>query len=118
MAQQLVKYFYDEARRAETFQNFHYPDFAAELARNGFIFTNEQLVCVFCFETLKRLNAKTNIVKRHFTQSKNCLCYTNFGNKPIDNILFENDQDRYNHLKRKGEIKELQKKMKMLKERC
>lgn len=114
MAQQIIQYFRDDVkRREETFQNTFYSN--TNLARNGFIFTNGHLVCIFCFKILKKVNIRSDIVKLHFAISKNCSAYSNCGINPnIIDVMFEVDKVEYFKMKREFDIKELKKTMKMI----
>lgn len=119
MAQQIIQYFRDDVeRREDTFQNTQYSIIKYSLARNGFIFKNGHLVCIFCFKILKKVNMWSDIVKLHFAISKNCSAYSNSGRKPnITDLIFEGDKIEYFQMKHEFDIKKLKKTMKTMAEK-
>lgn len=102
MTQRMIEFFHVEKNRLKTFsENIpqNHTSFAVSLSRNGFIFTGERYVCIFCLKHIQRININDDVLKRHFKLSKSCNIFTNGLNVPINDEMFKEDDKLYRQMK-------------------
>lgn len=101
MTQQMIDFFHIEKNRLKTFENNpqKHALLDASLSRNGFMFTGDRYVCIFCFKQMKRIKMKDDVLKRHFKLNRSCTIFMNALNVPIDAEMFKKDEKLYQQIK-------------------
>jgi hypothetical protein len=97
MTQQHIEFFRVEANRLETFEIFpiELKPVITSLSRNGFMFTGNRCVCIFCSKQINQINSRDDILQMHYKLSKSCKFYKSGLNIPINEENFIKDQASY-----------------------